>query len=184
MKMPPTFAAFGRRLVDTLAPFTRRWRMLDRRMQNVVGSGALILIVACLYATVWLPAARERERLTVRLPHLTAQLALMQAHAEEIRRLSSASPITPAPPVAADTTALQSLFGEGTQASVDAGRGFRIVIPKISYAKWWDRQGDVQARHQLQIVSLSLQALPGGSREVSIDMRLAEKNSNASGTAK
>lgn len=184
MNMPPTFASLGRRLVEAFAPVTRRWRMLDARTQAIVGTGAALLIVACLYAYVWLPAARERDRLMLRLPQLAAQLALMQTQADEIRALGGASPIAPAPPLAADAAALQSLFGEGAQASADAGRGFRVVIPKISYAKWWDRLGDVQARHQLQLVSLTLQAVPGGNREVSIDMRLADKNSSTSGTAK
>jgi hypothetical protein len=162
-------------VANALSPLTRRWRQLDARSQTIASVGALLLIVAILYAYVWLPAARERERLTARLPQLSAQLALMQRQAGEVRALNGATAIAPAPPVTADTTALQSLFGEGTQASIDANRGFRIVIPKISYAKWWDRLGDADVRHQLQLVHLTLRALPGNNREVSIDMTLADK---------
>ena len=89
MNMPPTFASLGRRLVEAFAPVTRRWRMLDARTQAIVGTGAVLLIVACLYAYVWLPAARERDRLMLRLPQLAAQLALMQTQADEIRALAA-----------------------------------------------------------------------------------------------
>ncbi len=174
-----TSTAIARRVANVIAPLSRRWRQLDARTQTIASIGALLLIVAILYAYVWLPAARERERVTARLPQLSAQLAMMQRQAEEIRVLNGASAIAPAPPVTADTAALQNLFGEGAQASIDANRGFRIVIPKISYAKWWDRLGDADARHQLQLVNLTLRALPGNNREVSIDMALTDKRQSS-----
>lgn len=177
-----TSTSIAHRLANAFSPFMRRWQQLDARAQTIVGTGALLLIVAILTAYVWLPAARERERLTARLPQLSAQLALMQRQAEEIRVLNGASAIAPAPPVSADTAALQNLFGDGAQASIDASRGFRIVIPKISYAKWWDRLADADTRHQLQLVTLTLRALPGNTREVSIDMTLADKRQRSTGT--
>lgn len=163
------------RLAVALAPALQRWHRLEPRQQRIFGGGALLLMVALLFAYVWLPAVRERERLSARLPQLGAQLALMQKQADEIRQLNSTSLIAPAPPVIADIATLQSAFGDGARVSLDAGRAFRIVIPKIAYATWWDRLGDAQSRHQLQIISLSLQSLPGSNREVSVDMLLADR---------
>ena len=167
-------ASMRNRLARTLAPVLQRWHKLEARQQKIFAGGAALLVMALLFAYLWLPAVRERERLMARLPQLSAQLALMQEQAEEIRRLNSVSPIAPAPPTAADASILQAAFGDGARVSLDPGRAFRIAIPRIAYATWWDRLGDVQSRHQLQLVSLTLQALPGGNREVSVDMQLAD----------
>ncbi len=167
------------RLEKAFAPARQRWHRLDARQQRVIAGGLLVLVAALVFATVWLPAVRERERLTTRLPQLRAQLALMKTQADEIRQLTSASSIAPVPPVAADIATLQAAFGDGARVNIDASRAFRIVIPRIAYATWWDRLGDVQSRHQLQLVSLTLQALPGGNREVSVDMLLSDRASGA-----
>lgn len=168
-------ASLRTRLATSAAPLLQRWHRLDTRQQRLFGGLAAILVLALLLAYVWLPAVRERDRLTARLPQLNTQLALMKQQADEVRQLNSTSAIAPAPPIAADNAALQAAFGEGARISVDSNRAFRVVVPKTSYANWWDRVGDVQTRHQLQIVSLSLQALPGNTREVSVDMLLGDR---------
>lgn len=164
-------------ITTAMAPLRQRWHRLETRQQRLLGAGTLLLIFSLLFAFVWLPAVRERDRLLVRLPQLNAELALMQKQADEIRQLNSTSLVTAAPPIVADIATLQAVFGEGVRVSLEPNRAFRIVIPKIAYAAWWDRLGEVQSRHQLQIVSLSLAALPGKNREVSIDMILAEGGS-------
>ncbi len=170
-----TRSAMRDRLVTSTAPLLRRWHRMDARQQRLFGGLGALLVLAVLLAYVWLPAVRERDRLTARLPQLSAQLASMKQQAEEVRQLNSTSALAPAPPVATDIASLQSVFGEVARVSVDSNRAFRVVIPKTSYANWWDRVGDVQARHQLQMISLSLQALPGNTREVSVDMLLGDR---------
>lgn len=181
-------ASIKSRLGQSLAPALQRWHRLELRQQRVIGIGTLLLIVAILFAYIWLPAVRERDRLTARLPQLNAQLALMKTQADEIRQLTSTSLIAPAPAITADIATLQAAFGEGTRVSVDPSRALRVVIPRIAYATWWDRLGDAQSRHQLQINSLTLQALPDGKREVSVDMLMADQTrpsgSPAAGSAK
>lgn len=181
-------ASLRRRLALSLVPALQRWHRLETRQQRILGSVAVLVAVALLLAYGWLPAMRERDRLIARLPQLNAQLALMQQQADEIRQLNSTSLIAPAPPTVVDVATLQSAFGESARVSLDPDREFRIVIPRMVYATWWDRLGDVQTRHRLQIVSLSLQALPGSNREVSVDMLLADRAragaALASGTVK
>jgi type II secretory pathway component PulM len=167
-------AAMGSRITRSLAPLRQRWHRLEARQQQWAAGGAVLLVTTLLFAYLWLPAVRERERLVAKLPQLHAQRALMQQQADEIRQLNSTSPIAPVPPAAADTATLQAAFGDGARVSLDASRAFRIAIPRIAYATWWERLGDVQSRHPLQLVSLSMQALPGGNREVSVDMLLAD----------
>ena len=170
-----TLVSIGGRLTGSLIPVLQRWHRLDTRQQRIFGGATLLLAVALLFAYVWLPAVRERDRLIARLPQLDTQLTLMKKQADEIRQLNSTSLIAPAPPAIADIAILQSAFGEGARASVDASRAWRIVIPRIAYATWWDRLGDVQSRHRLHIVSLSLQALPGNNRQVAAEMLLADR---------
>jgi type II secretory pathway component PulM len=161
-------------IATAFTPVMQHWHRLPPRQQRLATAGGTLLVIALLFAYVWLPAVRERDRLEARLPQLRAQLALMQQQAEQIRQLNSTSAIAPAPPTAADIATLQAVFGEGTRVSIDPGRIFRIVIPRIAYSQWWDRIGEVQARHQLQLVALTLQALPGSGREVSVEMAMAE----------
>jgi len=163
------------RLALSLAPVRQRWHQLETRQQQFFGGGALLLVAALLFAYLWLPAVRERERLLAGMPQRHAQLALMQKQADEIRQLNSTSLIAPAPPAVADIATLRSAFGEDARVSVDPSRAFRIAIPRIAYANWWDRVGDAQSRHQLHLVSLSLHALPGNNREVAVEMLLADR---------
>jgi len=167
--------ALQNRVTQSLAPLLQRWHRLELRQQRIFGGGAAVLAFALLLAYVWLPAVRERERLLARLPQLGAQLAQMQNQAEEIRELTRTSALTPAPASAPDVGALQAVFGEGVHVTADANRALRIVIPKITYAAWWDRTVDAQARYRLQIASLSMLSLPGNSHEVSVDMLLADR---------
>ena len=165
--------------VRVLAPVMQRWRRLDVRQQRIFTWATVAIIAACLFAFLWLPAVRERDRLIARLPQLNAKIAVMQKQADQIRELNAASPIAPAPPILADAATLQAAFGDGARVSVDDNRAFKIVIAKIAYAQWWDRLADVQARHQLQMASLSMRALPGSNREVSVDMVLAQRGSGS-----
>lgn len=176
------------RLATALVQAVQRWHSFKPRQKFAMGWGTGLVIFALLLAYVWLPAVRERDRLTIRIPQLNAQLALMKKQAEEIRQLTSTSLIAPAPPTIANIDTLQSAFGDGARVNLDPSRAFRVVIPRIVYATWWDRLGDVQSRHQLQIISLTLQALPDGRREVSVDMLMADQTrpsgSPAAGSAK
>jgi type II secretory pathway component PulM len=162
-------------LAISFAPVLQHWHRLAPRQQRIFGAVTILFVVAILFAYVWLPAVRERDRLTARLPQLNAQLSLMKKQAEEIRQLTSTSLIAPAPAIIADAATLQAAFGDGARVNPDANRAFRIVIPRIAYAVWWDRLTDVQSRHQLQIVSITLQALPVGNREISVDMVIADQ---------
>ncbi|MEP7157068.1 MAG: type II secretion system protein GspM [Betaproteobacteria bacterium] len=163
------------RLLQSIAPLRQRWQRLEARQQRIFGGGAALLLLALLFAYVWLPAMRDRDRLIARLPQLRAQLVQMQIQADEIQQLNATTALTPVPVVAPDTAALQNIFGDGARVTPDANRALRVVIPKISYAMWWDRVVDVQSRYQLQIASVSLQSLPGNNREVSVDMLLADR---------
>ena len=85
----------------------------------------------------------------------------------------------------ADVTQLQSIFGADAQVSA-TGDGFRIVIPAIGYASWWDKTSDAMSRHALDILSATLTRIeqPKTSAPVvAVDMRLGVDAGTAVSTA-
>jgi general secretion pathway protein M len=64
-------------------------RTTRERMTLLVGGG--LLLVALLYAFVWQPISRERQKLHVALPELRAKAAQMKLDAQEIQRLKGAT---------------------------------------------------------------------------------------------
>ncbi|MBL8524595.1 MAG: type II secretion system protein M [Betaproteobacteria bacterium] len=161
-------------LSTAIAPLQQRWHGLELRQRRMIAIGGTVVAILLLIAYVWLPLARERQRLITALPQMSAQLAQMKLQAQEISQLNAAGTAVPPARAAADPAQLQALFGEGTKVSLDANRAFRIVVPKIAYAAWWDRVNEAQSRFPLRIATLSVQALPSGNREVSVDMKLAD----------
>jgi hypothetical protein len=167
------------RATRAFAPVQSRWNALETGVRRLIAIGAVLLAAGFLVAFVWLPAVRSRDALTVRLPQLEMRLAQMQHQAKELNALAN-RPAVPAPvptPIGspADVAVLQSIFGTNAQVTAVA-EGFRIVIPAIEYAAWWDKTGDAIARHALALHALTLTRVdaqkPGGS-VVDIDMRLA-----------
>ncbi len=164
------------RVALTLTPVSVRWNALEPGPRRLVVIGAALLTIGFLAAFVWLPAVRTRDALAVRLPQLEIRLAVMRNQAREVKALANASLAPVATPVAtrtaADVAALQSIFGAGAQIAAAEG-GFRIVIPAIAYATWWDKTGDALSRHPLVLRSASLTRVDGsGASGVAVDMRL------------
>jgi len=161
------------RLNPLIAPLQQRWQMLEKRRQNWISMGAIAVVLLLLIAYLWLPAVRERQRLIAVIPQMSLQLDQMKLQAREVAQLNAGTGTPPARE-SADSAQLQALFGDGARVSLDANRAFRIVIPKIAYAAWWDRVNEAQSRFPLRIATLSVQAVPSGNREVSVEMTLAD----------
>lgn len=167
-----TLERISSRVALTLTPVTARWNALESGPRRLVVIGAALLTIGFLVAFVWLPAVRTRDALAVRLPRLEMRLADMHNQAKEVKALANA----PATPVAtrtvADVAALQSIFGTGAQIAAAEG-GFRVVIPAIAYASWWDKTSDALSRHALVLRSASLTRVDGSDVSgVAVDMRL------------
>ena len=158
-----------------LRPVHAQWSALDAGPRRLVLIGAALLAAGFLLAFVWLPAVRTRDTLAVRLPQLEMLLADMRNQAKEAKALANA-PTTPvAMHIVADVAALQSIFGTDAKVTVAEG-GFRIVIPAIAYADWWDKTGDVLSRHALMLHTASLSRLEGpGLPAVAVDMLLNDE---------
>ena len=67
------------------------WRARAPRERLVYGVGASALLIASLWAYVWLPLQSDRERLAAALPKLRAQAAETVRESAEVERLRTAA---------------------------------------------------------------------------------------------
>ena len=182
--MPAVFNQAINKIAFTFAPAQTRWNALETGQRRLLVIGALLLALGFLMAFVWLPAVRTREMLNSRIPQLEAQLAVMRSQAIEVTALGR-SPISPvAPRRIADVTALQSVFGPDAQITA-VQNGFRITIPAISYANWWDKTGDAASQYALTLRAATMTRLDKpakGEAVIAVDMQLAGVE-KAAGTA-
>ena len=162
------------RVMFFLLPFRTRWARLEARPRALVMIGTALLVAGLILAFIWLPAVRMRDALTARLPQLEAQLDAMRKQAGELAAIAR----EPMPPMttrrAADIGSLQSIFGADARISV-AQDEFKIMIPAVSYANWWDKTGEAVSRHALVLKEASLVRADGpaaGASVISVDMRL------------
>ena len=131
----------------------------------LVGGGALLL--ALLWAYIWLPASRGRALLAERIPVMSAQLAAMRVQADEIKRISSMPAVvaTRALLPLADVAALQTLFGANARVTLDENRAFRVAIPAIAYTTWLDQLDSALGRYRLRVAAINLKTVTTGPAE-------------------
>lgn len=157
-----------------LEPLRARWDSLEARPRTLVLIGAILLAAGFVIAFIWLPASRTRDALTARLPQLEMQLATMRSQAVQLTAIAKIPAITIPTRRVADVAALQSIFGVDAQITPTT-EGFRIVIPAIGYASWWDKTSEAMSRHALDILAATLTRIeqPKTSAPVlAVDMRL------------
>ncbi len=165
------------RAMQALQPLRARWHSLDRKRRAQSVFLSLFVVVALIFAFVLLPALDTRKTLTERLPQLEAQLATMRSQANDVAALSKLLPTATSPRIAADIASLQSLFGPGAQITA-AQVSFRIVMPSIAYANWWDKTGDAISRYSLVLREADLTRIDSSTTNtsmVAVDMRLGSE---------
>ena len=150
-------------------PWRARWQLLDTRVQRMALIGGSALLLALLWAYIWLPASRGRAQLAERIPVMSAQLAAMRVQAEEIRRINSLPPVvtTRALLPLADVAALQTLFGANAKVTLDENRAFRITIPAIAYTAWLDQLDSALGRYRLRVAAINLKTVTAEPAEKS-----------------
>ena len=144
---------------DALA---RHWAERTPRERWILIGGAVVLALAILYAYVWLPVARERERLLNALPALRAQANEMRAAALEIQRLraapAAASPITDLKAMLAGLATQRRAIRTAPQMSTEANGRVRVAFASITEKEW---QGWIAAAAErgVRIEAVQMEAL-------------------------
>jgi type II secretory pathway component PulM len=68
---------------------TRVFMERGEREWAVIAFTLIVAAFALAYAYVWLPMTRERDRLTVRVPELRAEMRAMEDAAQELKKLKA-----------------------------------------------------------------------------------------------
>ena len=68
---------------------TRYWQNLLPRERWIIAGGGGVLVVALLYAYLWLPLHQQRQKLQEILPRMRVQAAQLQAARDEVLRLKA-----------------------------------------------------------------------------------------------
>ena len=177
------WAAAQNRAAQSLASSAlwRRWQNLSSDGQRIIRWSAMPLTAALVWAYVWLPAARGRETLSLRIPVLQAQLAAMRSEADEIKRIDTTPlVVTTNARTLADTIGLQIAFDQNntanTTVTINERRQFRVNIASIAYTSWLDNLDAALKRYRVRVVSVNLKPLqPGNSAALmAVELVLAD----------
>ena len=177
------WAAAQNRAAQSLASSAlwRRWQNLSSDGQRIIRWSAMLLTAALVWAYVWLPAARGRETLSLRIPVLQAQLAAMRSEADEVKRINTTPlVVTTNARTLADTIGLQIAFDQNntanTTVTINERRQFRVNIASIAYTSWLDNLDAALKRYRVRVVSVNLKPLqPGNSAALmAVELVLAD----------
>ena len=177
------WAAAQNRAAQSLASSAlwRRWQNLSSDGQRIIRWSAMLLTAALVWAYVWLPAARGRETLSLRIPVLQAQLAAMHSEADEVKRINTTPlVVTTNARTLADTIGLQIAFDQNntanTTVTINERRQFRVNIASIAYTSWLDNLDAALKRYRVRVVSVNLKPLqPGNSAALmAVELVLAD----------
>lgn len=137
------------------------WTDRTPRERWVVGGGLALLVVAFSYAYLWLPMARERERLMSEVPKLRVQLQEMRANFASIERLRANGKTAPA-----DAKAALATFSAGEQGrrltpqvSAETNGRLRVSLASVAAADWLAWIGALSAQPGLRIEAVQIDAL-------------------------
>lgn len=163
---------FQKRVRQAAKPVFARWESLTPKQRRTITFAVIFLFAAMFLAYVLLPALNTRLALQARIPQMESQLAVMRGKATEVAALAKEPVAASAPRVAASVAALQSMFGPAAQIT-PVPDGFRVVIPAIEYANWWDKTGEAITGFGLVLGETSLVRAAGAATSaVVVDMRL------------
>ena len=137
------------------------WTDRTLRERWVLGAGMVLLVVAFIYAYLWLPMSRERERLMSELPNLRMQMQEMRADSGLIERLRANGKAAPA-----DVKAALAAFTAGEQGrrltpqvSAEANGRLRVSLASVVATDWLAWIGALSAQPGLRIEAVQIDAL-------------------------
>ncbi len=143
------------------------WAERSPRERALLGWAAAVIAILLVFALVWLPAERSRQRLAAELPALRASVAEMRAQSEEakaLRAMPSRTPGTAAPlaSLVSSGALVQGLPG-AKATSLDAKRA-RVAVDDASWTRLVEWISATGASHGLAVEEATVDALPAAGR--------------------
>lgn len=140
------------------------WRQLAPRERRLIAWGGAGLLIALGYAYLWLPMAKEREKLRETLPQLRSDARHMQIEENEAIRLRAARATPPS-----GAAMLAAIRQEANQAGID-GRSLQInmldehraniSLTGVSFDSWMALVTQLQKTQRIGLASCGLEARP------------------------
>jgi type II secretory pathway component PulM len=163
----------NKRMQDVAKPLLARWNSLTPQQRMLSAWAAAFIVASLILAFVIMPAVNTRRSLMERLPQLESRLAVMRSQAVEVAALYKQTVEASAPRTAASVASLQTIFGPDARVSA-VPEGFRVIVPAMSYAGWWDKISEATTSYGLTLKDTSLVRAGGTTpATVAVDMRLA-----------
>ena len=154
---------------DTLIQF---WRTRAPRERLVLAGGSALLVLALLYAYVWLPMQRDVAQLRQALPQLRDQAGQLQQDAAEVVRLKKQPAVSREAGSlarAVEQRAIASGLRERIESITPQGVGqVRVVLPQVGFDAWIALLGELQSGEGVRVESARIEA-GGEAGMVSVD---------------
>lgn len=132
------------------------WRERTPRERRIIAAGAALLAAAFAYGWLWLPVARERDRLAAEVPQMRSQLQQLRSDAAEIERLRAGLKSAPADLKAV----LEARPGPKASALAAEGGGrVRATFAKVRADDWLAWIGALQTEHGIRIETARVEPL-------------------------
>lgn len=118
-----------------------RWQQLSQRERRMLMAGAPVLLIALLYAAIWLPYHRMRQSLDAQLPMLGAELVQVREQAKLAKELQTANRVMSVAPDKLKSTiedSLKAVALEGYVTKLDnlGDARIQLVASKMPFKKW------------------------------------------------
>jgi len=144
------------------------WRARASRERLVYGAGGAALLVASLWAYVWLPVQTDRARLAVALPRLKVQALETSREAAEVARLRAAARGRGAVPQAAvEETIKAAGFGDAYAGLAPLGEGrVQVNLRTVGFDDLVRTLAALGEAHGVAVESVALRAAGEGRVQV------------------
>lgn len=151
------------------ATLEQLWRERNPRERWLIGLGLPLLLLALLYAYLWLPVQKERAGLLRTLPELRASAAQLRQQAQEVQTLKQRVPAddaaaNPADPVTVMRQTATQAGLPAPQIQPDNTGRLRVRFEQVTFnplIQWLDI---LQRQHGLKVDTLELNSAGGPGR--------------------
>jgi type II secretory pathway component PulM len=146
------------------------WLARAPRERLVYGLGAGALVVASLWAYVWLPVQSDRVRLAVAVPKLRAQMAETVRESAEVERLRAAARGRGAVPQGAIEEAMKAAgFGDAYAGVSSLGEGrVQVNLRAVPFDQLMRTLAALGESHGVAVESAALKAAGEGRVQVEL----------------
>jgi general secretion pathway protein M len=141
--------------------FLQYWQSRSARDRQVIAAISALVLVAVLYAYLWLPMNEARARLRAELPKLRGGAEQMELQAREVQQLK-AMPAPVASGAAQDVIVKAAeragMKGDLTQVTSLSTERIQITLNAVSFDRWIDWSRALAGESALRIESAQVSA--------------------------